>query len=36
VTSADANLKDGTAVSVADGVLTASLASKSITTYTCK
>jgi O-glycosyl hydrolase len=36
VTSASDNLKDGTAVTVADGVLTASLASKTVTTYVCK
>jgi glucuronoarabinoxylan endo-1,4-beta-xylanase len=36
VTSASDNLKDGTAVSVAAGVLTASLASKTVTTYVCK
>jgi O-glycosyl hydrolase len=36
VTSASDNLKDGTAVSVAAGVLTASFASKTVTTYTCK
>jgi glucuronoarabinoxylan endo-1,4-beta-xylanase len=36
VTSANDNLKDGTAVSVAAGVLTASLASKTVTTYVCK
>lgn len=36
VTSANDNLKDGTAVAVADGVLTASLASKTVTTYVCK
>jgi glucuronoarabinoxylan endo-1,4-beta-xylanase len=36
VTSASANLTDGTAVTVADGVLTASLASKTVTTYVCK
>jgi glucuronoarabinoxylan endo-1,4-beta-xylanase len=36
VTSASDNLKDGAAVTVADGVLTASLASKTVTTYVCK
>jgi glucuronoarabinoxylan endo-1,4-beta-xylanase len=36
VTSATDNLKDGTAVPVMDGALTASLASKTITTYVCK
>jgi glucuronoarabinoxylan endo-1,4-beta-xylanase len=36
VTSATENLKDGTAVTVTDGVLTASLASKTVTTYVCK
>ena len=36
VTSAQDNLKDGTAVTVTDGVLTASLASKTVTTYVCK
>ena len=36
VTSASANLTDGTAVTVTDGVLTASLASKTVTTYVCK
>jgi glucuronoarabinoxylan endo-1,4-beta-xylanase len=36
VTSASDNLKDGTAVTVTDGVLTASLASKTVTTYVCK
>jgi O-glycosyl hydrolase len=36
VTSASDNLKDGTAVDVKDGVLEASLASKTVTTYVCK
>jgi O-glycosyl hydrolase len=35
VTSAADNLKAGTAVAVADGALTASLASKTVTTYVC-
>jgi O-glycosyl hydrolase len=36
VTSATDNLKDGTAVAVANGRLTTSLASKTVTTYVCK
>ncbi len=36
VTSESDNLKAGTAVTVADGVLTADLASKTVTTYVCK
>jgi len=36
VTSANDNLKDGTAVTVTGGLLTASLASKTVTTYVCK
>jgi len=36
VTSASSNLVAGTAVAVAEGALTASLPSKSITTYVCK
>jgi glucuronoarabinoxylan endo-1,4-beta-xylanase len=36
VTSASDNLKAGTAVAVADGALTASLASKTVTTYVCQ
>lgn len=36
VTSASDNLKTGTAVAVADGVLSATLASKTVTTFVCK
>ncbi len=36
VTSASSNLKDGTAVTVTDGLLTTSLASKTVTTYVCE
>jgi glucuronoarabinoxylan endo-1,4-beta-xylanase len=36
VTSSSDNLKDGTTVTVTDGVLTTSLASKTVTTYVCR
>jgi len=36
VTSSSDNLKDGTAVTLTDGLLATSLASKTVTTYVCK